>query len=63
MAALLLQALVFSPTLFHSASREGSVCRVDGDADPTVYGDGGVSLGNCAPVDTGGWNQLYGSHG
>ena len=47
-----LQALVFSPTLFHSASRSGGVCRVAGDAAPTLYG-GDVSLGNCAPLNTG----------
>ena len=50
--ALPAQALVFSPTLFHSASRSGGVCRVDGDADPTLYG-GDVSLGNCVPLNAG----------
>ena len=54
-------AIALSPTLFHSAAREGAVCRHDLDAaDPTGYGDD-VSLGNCAPAIAGGWGQLSGS--
>ena len=46
-------ALVFSPTLFHSAERAGSVCRLQDDGNAPA--DSGQDLGPaiCNPLDAG----------
>ena len=46
-------ALVFSPTLFHSAARAGSVCRLQDDGGaPADYGPD-LGLAICDPLDAG----------
>ena len=55
--ALFSLALVFSPTLFHSAARAGSVCRVQ-DAPADSAQD--LSLAICDPFDAGTGQQHSG---
>ena len=59
--ALFFLALVFSPTLFHSAARAGSVCRVQDDGNAPADSAQDLSLAICDPFDAGTGQQHSGS--
>ena len=58
--ALFFLALVFSPTLFHSAARAGSVCRVQDHGNAPANSEQDLSLAICDPFDAGTGQQHSG---
>ena len=58
--ALFFLALALSPTLFHSAARAGSVCRVQDDGNAPADSAQDLSLAICDPFDAGTGQQHSG---